>query len=57
MKRISYLFRGLLHAKGNNLTKIVSLTIQGNRIKIIKPKCNMVNCSELQLYIERRRNQ
>ncbi len=27
MKRISYLFRGLLHAKGNNLTKIVSLTI------------------------------
>lgn len=27
MKRISYLFRGLLHAKGTNLTKIVSLTI------------------------------
>ncbi len=27
IKRISYLFRGLLHAKGSSLTKIVSLTI------------------------------
>ncbi len=27
MKRILYLFRGLLHSKGNTLTKIVSLTI------------------------------